>query len=217
MITRFHLLAVLAGGTALVVSTPLAAAELVQRDVQLLLYAPPTAYDFALSAGNLQADADDSFDAGLGLEVGGRWSFTRPGDAYGLVVGAALQVEDKSGGDTNLFSIGLRPSVGFGWALTDAWTAVAEVGLAYGLSTLSTDASGASQGLNASGHFLAYDLRLVALWQATRQVLIEVHVGYVSASHEVSDGGIDVTLDQSGIYAGLGVVWRFSDAPARLE
>jgi hypothetical protein len=193
------------------------AAELVVRDIRASAGIRPTAFDFTLATPTLQASGTDSFDAGIGLELGGRWSFSRPGDAVGLVVGIDGMLDGYSyGGGDGLATTWLRVSAGPGWAITDRWTLTGEVGAMYGVSAIALPPTTSSSDFSATGTATGYDVRLVTSWLLTRQFAVGAYVGYMMASHDLS-GDAAMTVDQSGMVGGLELIWRFTDAPPRLE
>jgi hypothetical protein len=193
------------------------AAELVVRDIRASAGIRPTAFDFTLATPTLQASGTDGFDAGIGLELGGRWSFSRPGDAVGLVVGLDGMLDGYSyGGGDGLATSWLRVSAGPGWAITDRWTLTGEVGAMYGVSAIALPPTTSSTDFSATGTATGYDVRLAASWLLTRQFAIGAYAGYMMASHDLS-GDAAMTVDQSGLTGGLELIWRFTDAPPRLE
>jgi hypothetical protein len=204
-------------GLLFAVCLALPAAELVVRDVRLGLGSRPLDFDYAYT-GTLKSSAGtDGFDGGLGLEVGGRWSWARPGDAIGVIAGADLILDALSyGGSDGLATTWGRVSGGAGWAVTDRATLTAEVGLQYGVAALSLPATAAAPAFEATGTAMGYDLRVGGTWLATRSFGLGAHAGWLISSHDLS-GDADLTIDQAGWFAGLEAVWRFSDAPPRLE
>lgn len=204
-------------GTLLLLATLIPAAELVVRDIRLGLAGRPLDFSFSYTGVATAVDGDDAFEGGLGIEAGGRWSFARAGDSLGLVVGADLMLDALSyGGGDGLATSWLRPCAGPALAVGDDWTLAACVGLQYGLSALSLPGTASAPAFEADGTATGYDLRLEATWLATRRFGIGATAGWLIASHDLS-GDADITIDQSGWFVGLSAVWRFADAPPRLE
>ena len=199
------------------IAMQLPAAELVVRDLQVTLANRPSEFDYTVVTETSQTSGPDGFDGGLGLEVGGRWSFARPGDSFGLVVGvdALLDAQSYGGGD-GLATTWLRLSAGPGYAISDAWTVVGGIGAQYGMSALSLPKTQSSPAFEATGTAMGYDLRMEVSWLATRRFGVGATAGWLISSHDLS-GDADITIDQSGWFAGLSVIWRFIDAPPRLE
>ncbi len=204
-------------GLLLLVCAAVPAAELVVRDFRLGVGTRPLEFDYAYTGVLTSSNGTDGFDAALGLEAGGRWSFARAGDALGLVVGADLALDGWSyDGADGLASTWLRLSAGPGFALNDRVTLAAELGVQYGLSALTLPATASAPDFAASGTAMGYDLRVGGNWLVTRRFGIGLFAGWLIASHDLS-GDADLTIDQSGWFAGLEAVWRFTDAPPRLE
>jgi hypothetical protein len=193
------------------------AAELVVRDIRASAGSRPTDFDFTLTTPTVSASGSDGFEAGLGLELGGRWSFSRPGDAVGLVVGLDGMLDGYSyGGGDGLATTWLRLSAGPGWAITDRWTLLGEVGAMYGVSAIALPPTVSSGDFSATGTATGYDIRVSSNWLLTRQFAIGAYVGYMTATHDLS-GDAEMSVEQSGLTGGLELVWRFTDAPPRLE
>lgn len=204
-------------GLLLLICATVPAAELVVRDLRLGVGTRPLEFDYAYTGVLTSSNGTDGFDAALGLEAGGRWSFARPGDALGLVVGADLALDGWSyDGADGLASTWLRLSAGPGFALNDRVTLAAELGVQYGLSALTLPATASAPDFAASGTAMGYDLRVGGNWLVTRRFGVGLFAGWLIASHDLS-GDADLTIDQSGWFAGLEAVWRFTDAPPRLE
>jgi hypothetical protein len=194
------------------------AAELVVRDLEVSLSVLPTSFSYTVTSPTVSGSGDDGFSSGTELSVGGRYSLARPGDAIGLVLGADLLSDTWTyDGDGYLFATGLRASAGLGWAVSDDWTVLVEPGFRYGVNAIDLPATASSAGFSASGSFSGYDVRTAALWQVSKGFLIEAHAGWLSLSHSISGDDIDQTIDQNGLYVGIGVAWRWSTAPTRIE
>lgn len=206
--------------TAAFAALPLAlpAAELVVRDLDLSLSVLPTAFSYTVTSPTVSGSGNDAFASGTELSFGGRYALTRPGDALGLVVGAALISDTWTYGSSGqLFANGLRLSAGLGWAISDNWTLLAEPGFRYGISTFNSPSSATAADYTATGSFSGYDAKASALWQVSKGLLIEGHAGWLALQHTATSNDIDQTIDQSGLYVGIGVVWRWSTAPTRIE
>ncbi len=204
---------------ALLAISTLPAAELVMRDLQADMLVRPTSFDFTLETPNFTRSGNDNFDAGTALELGGRYSFSRVGDPFGLVVGLDAITEAYSYDSADfLVAYGARASLGAGYAFSDSWTATAEVGAAFGWTSLSLPASETSAAFTADGDYQAYDLRLVGLYTISRRMLISLQVGYLSQTHDLTTNqGDRLTVDLAGMYVGVGMTWRFSNSPERVE
>ena len=194
------------------------AAELVVRDVRAALLVRSSDFEFDLDSPTFDRSGDDSFDSGTGFELGARYSFTPTGGSWGLVVGGDLTADWYSydGGD-GLAMYGLRAAGGGGWAVADDWTLVSELGVGYAFSEMTLPATSAAAEFTADGTSLFYDARLSCLYRVHERWSIHAHVGYMIASHDLSGDGVDLSIDQDGVWAGIGFTWLFSNKPTRLE
>lgn len=194
------------------------AAELVVRDLQLSLSVLPSGFSYALTSPTVSGAGDDSFASGTELSFGGRYALARPGDSLGLVLGGDLITDAWTyAGGGSLVANGLRASAGLGWAMSDGWTLLLEPGIRYGMSTFDLPASAIAPDYSATGSFSGYDARVTALWRMSDGLLLEGHGGWLSVQHSATSGDIEQTIDQSGLYVGIGMVWRWSSAPPRIE
>lgn len=195
------------------------AAELVVHDMRLGLSTLPLTFDWTIDSRNGTSAGSDGFASGLGMEVGGRWSFARVGDALGVVVGADALVDRWSYADGGaLATTGARVTVGPGWAISDRWTLAAMVGLQYGIGRLDMPATVNAPSFTSSGTNTGYDLRIDADYLFSHRFGLGLTAGWLIASHDLSgDDSVIVTLKQSGWFVGLSAVWRFYDVPSRLE
>ncbi len=209
MIARLLILGVCVGA--------LPAAELVVRDLRIALGTGGTDFDYAIHGSTVDAAGSDTFDSALSLGLGGRWSFTRPGDALGLVVGTDVSWESMGFGSGSLQTIWGRGSAGLGWAVTDFWTMTGEAGVMFGHSTWEVPGSVGADTYTADGNAFGYDLRIDATRRIGRRIGAGGFVGWQSSKHDLAGGGLDSTLDRSGWIAGVMVFWRFSNAPATLQ
>jgi hypothetical protein len=194
-------------------------AEFVMRDMQADASVLPTAFDYTLTSPSANRTGSDHFDAGTGLELGGRYSIGRVGDPFGLVLGLDVSETTYSYDSQNfLFAYGVRGSIGAGWAFNDAFALTGEVGALVGRSRISLPSTSASPSLSASGSYHSYDIRVEGIYTITRRMLISCDLGYLSQTHDLTTGqGDSLTLVVKGIYVGIGMTWRFSNAPERVE
>jgi len=195
----------------------LSAYELVVRDFRIALGTGGTDFDYDISGSTVAASGSDTFDSALSLDFGGRWSFARPGDALGLVVGADLGWESLGFGSGSLQTLRAHGSAGLGWAVSDFWTVTGELGLLYGRSTWEVPASVGAERYTADGDALGYDLRVDATWRLSKRLGVGGFLGWQIMEHEVESKGVTSTLDRSGWIAGVLVFWRFSNAPPTLQ
>ena len=194
------------------------AAELVVQDVRLGLTTRPGDVDFTLQTSTVDREGSDAFDGGLSLEGGLRWSFAGTGDSFGVVLGADLAADGQTydGGD-GLVTGWAKASAGVGWAVNDQLTVLGEGLVGFGVSSLTLPATAASEEFTADGTAVAYEFRLTGTWQFTRGFNAGLIAGWLIAEHDLSGDDSDMTLEQSGWYAGLVLGWRIDDVPQTLE
>ncbi len=194
------------------------AAELVVRDLELSLSVLPVGFNYTVTSPTVSGSGNDAFTSGTEVSFGGRYALARPGDSLGLVFGAGLISDVWTYGTSgSLVANGVRASAGLGWAISDNWTLLVEPGFRYGLSTFNLPSSTTGPDYSATGSFSGYEARVSALWQVSQGLLVEGHGGWLSVQHSSTSDNIDQTIDLSGLYIGIGVVWRWSSAPPRIE
>jgi hypothetical protein len=198
---------------------PLApAAELVLRDLEATVAVLPTAFSFRSSAAGYSASGSDAFQSGTGLGLGGRYALVPAGSSLGLLAGLDLtgQWSTYQGG-SGFTAYGLRAAAGAAWAPADRLVLGTEAGLATAFARFDLPASEAGPGYAATGTALGYDLRLSARWALSERWRVQFLVGYLVSSSSLAGGGVDLTIDQRGLYLGLGASWQLSTRPTRLE
>jgi hypothetical protein len=195
------------------------AAEFVMRDAEVSALVLPTTFDFTLDTPSFSRSGTDHFHAGTELDAGGRYSLSRGGDPFGVVIGLDATTQAFSyDSEDFLFAYGVRGSLGGGYAINDDWSMTGEVGFTYGKTRLTLPGSSAAPAFSADGNYHSIDLRLVALYTITRRILASAQFGYAVTTHALTtDAGDSLTLKQRGLFIGLGVSWRLSTAPVRLE
>jgi len=201
---------------ALIASVP--AAELAVRDVRLGIATRPADFDFTVTTPLVSGSGSDAFDGGLSVEGGLRWSFARTGDAFGLIAGADLAMDGQGYEDGDgLATMWAKAAGGFGWAVNDQLTLMAEGLIGYGLSDLSLPATSSAAAYTADGTATAYEARVTGTWQFTRDFNAGLMVGWLVADHDLSGDDSELTIEQSGWYAGVVFAWRINDLPLPLE
>lgn len=199
----------------------LAAAELVVRDLQAGLSIRPRSYDYTLDAGSSSLSGSDGFDSATGMDVGGRYSWSRAGWPVGVLVGLDVGFNGLIGGDGTLGTILARPCAGVGWAINDRWEVGVLIGYSFGTATLDLDASNAAPSLKADGSYTAIDLATTVSWRLDRRFLLQGSLGYVVGDYDLDgDAGgtaATITMDIDGPYLGFAFIWRLSTDPVRLE
>ena len=193
-------------------------AELVTRDLFVSFDSQPTEFAFTADSEIGTRSGDDAFDSGLGISVGGRWSFTPPGSSLGLVVGGDLDVTSyRYENSAENLTFGARLIVGAGWAITDHWELLVEPTIEYGIATFEFPATQAYAAYEADGTLFGYGLRLNAIHRFTERWAVMGAIGWKRIDNDLSGDGIDLTLEQEGVSVSIGLLYRLSAAPARVE
>lgn len=197
----------------------LPAAELVLRDLEASLIMRPTDFEFTLSTPSYQTSGNDGWTSGTAGELGYRHSFSRTGDSLGVVAGLSGTTEAylyDAGG--HLVGLTLRPSLGLGWAVLDRWTLVGEAGYSYGFGQMELPDSNSAPAFAATGTMTGLDMRAMSWWSVSRRFQLGALIGWQRGTWKLSgDRSTDLTIEQSGMYIGLGMAWRFSTDPVALE
>ena len=203
-----------------VVSSGLSAAdaELVTRDFFVSFDSQPTDFSFKADSEVGSRSGDDAFESGLGLSIGGRWSFTTPGSSLGVVIGGDLDVTSyRYENRAENLTFGARLVLGAGWAITDRWELLLEPTIEYGFGAFSFPATQAYAAYEADGPLFGYGLRLNAIHRFTDRWAVMGALGWKRIDNDLSGDGIDLTLEQEGITVSIGILYRLSAAPARVE
>ena len=194
------------------------AAELVIRDVGLRVEVLPTDFDYTIEDPTVSRSGSDGFDSGYGLTLGGLYSFTRAGDRHGFLAGVTLEIGAygyEGGGD--MTTIGGSASGGYGVQLFERLDLRALVRVGLGVADLSLPATATTNALDATGGYLAYRGELALGFAITDHLVIDASAGYAMSTATLSGDDIDVTLDTAGPCFALGLAWRLTNTPWRLE
>lgn len=193
-------------------------AELVNRDLFISFDSQPTDFSFTAENEIGTRRGDDAFDSGLGVSVGGRWSFTRPGASLGLVIGGDLDVTSyRYENSAENFTFGARLIVGGGWAIDDHWELLLEPTVEYGFATFDFPATRSYSAYEADGTLFGYGLRLNTIYRFNDRWAVMGAIGWKYIDNDLSGDGIDLTIEQEGVSLSLGLLYRLSAAPARVE
>jgi hypothetical protein len=205
-------------GLACIASATASGAEFVVRDAQVELSALPTGFNYHASGGPTEVSGSDAFTSGTGLSGGVRWSWTAPGSALGVLGGADVVTNAFTyGGGGGMAEVGVRVAGGGGWAISDEWQMLGEVGLGYGAAKLDLNQSDSIPGASFNGPATTYDAHLSGTYQAWRHLQVMLSVGWQVSSYKLTGDGLDLTLDRSGPTVGLGLTWRIDDSPPRVR
>lgn len=193
-------------------------AELVTRDLFISFDSQPTDFAFEADSSIGSRSGDDSFESGLGISLGGRWSFTQPGSSLGLVIGGDLDVTSyRYENSAENLTFGARLIVGAGWAITDHWELLLEPTIEYGFGTFEFPATQSYAAYEADGTLFGYGLRLNTIYRFSDRWGVMGAIGWKRISNDLSGDGIDLTLDQEGMSVSVGLLYRLSADPARVE
>jgi hypothetical protein len=200
---------------------PLVGAELVVRDIQASVLALPTAFDVEVTTGPLKRSGADAFDSGTALEAGVRVSTTVAGDSFGAVLGLDATASNftYNGANDALFTYGFQALVGLGYAFNEDWTVSVSGQAGYGLSQLDLPATDLGGQFEADGRYLMLGGRVGVNYQISRHWVVTAGGGYLYSQNDLStpDSQSDLKIQIHGIFAGLGVSYRFSNDPERLR
>jgi hypothetical protein len=196
----------------------LAASELVQRDLTFTIGEVPSAFGYTATDANGSRTGSDAFSQNIGVAVGGRYSFSGPGDSSGLVIGAALVANQASYQSLGHYTgYGLQASGGYGWAVTDSWSVGGRALVGYGLATFDLQANSAFPAISSSGTTLTYGAMVDLDYTITEKLTVLLDLGYQQTSANLSGGGVTLKLNEHGFAGALGIAWRFSASPRPLE
>ncbi len=192
-------------------------AELVVRDAQVIGLVEPGRYDYSLTSGSNSSNGEDGFTTAGALEIGGRYSFARPGDAFGLVSGIDLGLRNAESGSSELRSLMVHGSVGLGWAITDRWLATLEGGVGIGYSDFSTNGTANYPAFSDRGDFFMIDGRLTAGYLLSDHWRVLGVLGYGQTTNDFHKDRTDITLTQAGLSIGVGISYVFSRIPTLVK
>ncbi len=196
----------------------LSSSELVQRDLTFTIGEVPSAFSYTATDANGSRTGNDAFSQNIGVAVGGRYSFSGPGDSSGLVIGAALVADQASYQSLGHYTgYGLQIDGGYGWAVSDSWSVGGRVLLGYGVATFDLQANNAFPAVSSSGSTLTYGAMVDIDYTVTEKLTVLLDLGYQQTSANLSGGGVTLKLNEHGFAAALGIAWRFSASPRPLE
>lgn len=205
-------------GVLLCLTAGASSAELVIRDVGLQLAVLPTGFDYTVEDPTVSRSGDDAFESGYGLAVGGLYSFTRAGDRHGFLAGVGLDLGVYAYADGGeMTTLGGYASGGYAIQLLERLDLRALVRVGLGVADLSLPASTGTNALDATGGHLAYGAELGIGFAITDRVVVDGAVGYLMSNASLAGDDIDVTLDTAGLRAAIGLSWRLTNTPWRLE
>ncbi len=193
-------------------------AELVTRDLFISLDSQPTEFSFTAEGPVGSRSGDDAFDSGFGVSVGGRWSFAPAGSSLGLVLGGDLNATSyEYQNNAENMTFGARLIVGAGYAVTDSLEFLLEPTLEYGYASFAFPETATYPTYDAKGTLFGYGLRLNTIYRCTDRWAVMGAVGWKRISNDLSGSDIDLSIQQEGATFSLGLIYRLSAAPTRVE
>lgn len=208
------------GRTVLVclTSSVLGAAELVMTDLNLGIESLPTAFDFTIRDGGSTRSGDSEFDFGFGLGARAVYAFSSPGSAGAFFVGGALALGGYTYEEDGTYAVAMARAVaGYAYAFDDQWTLEVSPWAGYGLGRLHIPGAGVSEDHDVDGTVVDYGAHLGVTYALSRSWLVGARIGWQVTDADLSGDGLDVTLEQSGPTAFLGIVYRFGGAPPAIR
>lgn len=202
---------------ALLPLIPLAAAELVVRDLVVGFGLPPANYDFTIADSNGTRTGEDAFDRVGAVSIAGYRSFAGAGDRSGPVLGVRLGLESGEFAGGGVCS-GWGPDLLAGWgvALTDRLALVPCLLVGARRTAIGLEANGAIPSLTAAGFGWVYGGQVALTYAIADRVAVSLEGGW-RASRASLSGDRDVDLDTRGFTAALSFGWRFASTPQPLE
>ena len=201
-----------------VAALPAVETELVTRDLFVSLDSQPTDFNFTADGPVGQRSGKDAFESGLGLSLGGRWSFAAAGSSLGLVIGGDLDATSyRYQNNAENLTFGARLIIGGGWAITDRWELLLEPTFEFGHASFNFPATDAYPDFRASGLLFGYGLRLGAIHRFDDRWAVMGAIGWKRIENDLNGDDIDLTITQEGFSVSLGLLYRLSAAPTRVE
>lgn len=195
------------------------AAEPVFRDLNLSVEIQPVDFEFELTAadGN-KTTGDDEFDTLVGVSFGWRHSFVPAGWRHGPMVGVHITgMYGEYDLDSTYQSIGARVTTAWVMSITDSLMIAAAPYAEYGVGTWEFPENAVFDGFTADGDYVAYGANAHLLYAITDHIQLDFSVGYRLRDQELTGGGATFNVENNGPMALLGISYRFSASPTRLE
>lgn len=198
----------------LLLASAAGAAEVARRDAQVAIEVADGGFAYTLDSLIGSFAGEDAFDRIGILRLGGRWAWTSAGCQLAPLAGIDGELLDAPLADGGLSSRGVSLCAGATWALAGPLALDLE-GFA-GMHQADLDLPGAA--LSGSGTLQRSGLRLRLAWSPTRHWSLAAEGGWTAWSSDLDgDDGRTVTLDGSGLGAGLALAWRPSARPGSVE
>lgn len=197
----------------------LPAAELVVRDLRVGVDLLPLDFDYTLKDSTGSRSGTDVFARNVGISIGGRYSLARIGDSHGTIVGMDLSVAraEYAPADGVISTYALAGELGYGWAMSDAVTVMGTGRIGLGVAHGTFNGAGSFASYAPSGPLGEYGLRAGVLWTVTDTIILDGTLGWRHAVTRMTSDGRDLDLDNGGLLVSVGMAWRFTSSPWRLE
>jgi hypothetical protein len=194
------------------------AAEVARRDVQVAAEVVDGGFTYALDSGIGTFTGDDAFDRIGILRLGGRWAWTSAGNQLAPLLGLDAEMLDAPLAGGGLDGQGLALAAGGTWAFAGPLALDLEGFVGLYQASLELPGAGGSTGFSGDGSMQRTGLRARLAWSLTRHWTMALEGGWSAWSADIA-GGDDrtLTLDGSGLGAGLALAWRPSARPGSVE
>ncbi|NRA37555.1 MAG: hypothetical protein HRU15_05405 [Planctomycetes bacterium] len=196
------------------------ASELVIKDVRLGTEFLPGDFDFENTSDTNYNTGSDEFESSIGASAGAIYSWSVPGSSSGWLAGGMFTLRQQAIGDTSdVSSIGFRAIAGYAYALNDRLTFSAEPFIGIGLSDMTVQSTDNVDGFAIDGDLIEYGVNVQSIISMTSEWQALIGVGYVSSTMSLSGGpqSFQSDIDSDGLYASLGISWRWDTSPWTLE
>ena len=201
----------------LAVLAPLAAEELLVRDLRLGLSSSPTAFSYSTSDQLATTSGEDALSSAYAASLRLSWSWSGAGRSWApILAGEVLAERAAYGADGSYEQYVLRGLGGVGWQVSDDWSlsalALFGVGRPSFTVPIATGGTVVTSGASAStGLLLGVRYALSRTWS------VDLECGWIEEVATLSGDEIDLDLTRSGATVGVGLTWSWSRKPVRLE
>lgn len=202
----------------------LPAAELVVFDLDAGLEWRPQSFDFTLrdkqidSPENNERSGSDQFDYGVGMRLRGLLGRPEPGASWGPLYGIELAPgwsTYRSG--SNYTTIAMRALAGVAWQVNKNWHIQTLAQASGSYSSFAIAGNEVFDDITLTGWPIGFGLRLGCSYNISRSWRLNADVGWTSTEGDLNNEDFDMTLQEKGPSAFLGIAWRFGSTPRPLD
>lgn len=198
--------------------SPVAGSELVMADLDLGIESLPTAFDFTIHDGASTRDGSSQFDLGFGVGARAVYAFSAPGANGAFFLGGGLALGGYRYENAGTYEVAMvRAVAGYAYSFDDQWTCELSPWVGIGYGRLHIPGAGISADYDVAGRVLDYGAHLGVTYALSHAWLLNARIGWQVAAADLSGGGLEVELTQSGPTAFLGIVYRFGGAPPAIR